>query len=568
MIGSADARLVGGPHDGANCRGRQLTENATIVFPADRTDVDVEDPDTAATSADLNINDAILGIDAGKAPVVHPLRAWDDDDDDEECVILEAPEGAASLAIARGKAKKTSTWKRGSTASGASGAPLVKRTKVSGKKLPRRDQPFVPKAPLTSTGPALTINLSAPGRTREEAPQTPQVTIAIPPPLRATEHPSASPSRPASPPSDQFPLSSVDIPVPQFRPLVPEASYGTREETMTPTSQDSHGGTSEPIVDKPISPRPTAPDAAKGPVRTATSSATAAADNQDLAQVAELIERIQSIQGEKEKVEAELSQLRDQNLAELKVEKDEVARLKGEIDHLNQQHEIEISGMTNSFKEELSKVKEEMEIEKASAVKATTAKLEKEITRLTTIDTSQCRINELQKEQIDLLNGKMKDWATLAGTLNEEMEAAFPHSKKGVIKAVKESRKNIFVPLGPVMSNMEDYIVAMASRVSHMKILGKDVLNAALKAFDAMYPEETRPQGLPELCEWLNAADIQLVEWLHSAARAGSDQALEFVLSWYEELDLDALETLRKGSSALSDENKVQKSKARAYEIA
>ena len=118
------------------------------------------------------------------------------------------------------------------------------------------------------------------------------------------------------------------------------------------------------------------------------------------------------------------------------------------------------------------------------------------------------------------------------------------------------------------MSTLEDHIVAMAARVSHMKVLGVDLFNAAVKTFSALYPTETIPKDLPDLCEWLNASDIQLNEWRCSAGRAGADQALKFVLSWYEDLDLDALETLRIGSAILSDEEKIKKRQARAYDIA
>ncbi|XP_071684696.1 uncharacterized protein [Lolium perenne] len=64
---------------------RQLTENASIVFPADQTDVDNEDPDTAATAPDLNVDNAIVGADTGKAHVEYPLRTWADDDDGDDC---------------------------------------------------------------------------------------------------------------------------------------------------------------------------------------------------------------------------------------------------------------------------------------------------------------------------------------------------------------------------------------------------------------------------------------------------------------------------------------------------
>ena len=37
-------------------------------------------------------------------------------------------------------------------------------------------------------------------------------------------------------------------------------------------------------------------------------------------------------------------------------------------------------------------------------------------------------------------------------------------------------------------------------------------------------------------------------DWRSSAARVGADEALMYVLSWYEGIDLDTLKTLRDGS--------------------
>jgi hypothetical protein len=56
------------------------------------------------------------------------------------------------------------------------------------------------------------------------------------------------------------------------------------------------------------------------------------------------------------------------------------------------------------------------------------------------------------------------------------------------VKAIKEARKGLPERLAPSMTTMEDYIVDMAARVSHMKIVGADVLESALKAFDTLYP--------------------------------------------------------------------------------
>ncbi|KAM0885834.1 hypothetical protein ACQ4PT_030087 [Festuca glaucescens] len=254
------------------------------------------------------------------------------------------------------------------------------------------------------------------------------------------------------------------------------------------------------------------------------------ADKQDLAQVAELVERLNSLQRDKEKIEAQMSQLKEQHDVDFKREKDE---------------------------DEIAKAKEDMEREKKDAVNEITSKFEKEVARPKEITDTERKLNELQKEQVALLNSKMKHWTTYTGKLNEDMAETFPESERHAVKAVQEARKGLTEPLEPFMTTMEDHIIAMAARVSHMKVLGVDLLDASLKAFSALYPTEPRPNEVSDLCEWLNASDIQLNEWRCSAGHAGEDQALKFVLSWYEDLDLDALATLRIDSAALSDEERI-----------
>lgn len=116
-----------------------------------------------------------------------------------------------------------------------------------------------------------------------------------------------------------------------------------------------------------------------------------------------------------------MSQLKELHGTELKTEKDEVTRLKAEVEHLKKQHEIEIKGMTTSFTDELAKAKEEMERQKIDAVNETTAKFEKEVARLNKVNETERRLNQLQKEQVDLLNSKMAHWTTYTGKLNEDM---------------------------------------------------------------------------------------------------------------------------------------------------
>jgi hypothetical protein len=52
------------------------------------------------------------------------------------------------------------------------------------------------------------------------------------------------------------------------------------------------------------------------------------------------------------------------------------------------------------------------------------------------------------------------------------------------------------------------------------------------------------------LLKWIPLASNRVDVWKESAARAGAEQALEFVLSWYPGINLDQLENLREGGLA------------------
>jgi hypothetical protein len=60
----------------------------------------------------------------------------------------------------------------------------------------------------------------------------------------------------------------------------------------------------------------------------------------------------------------------------------------------------------------------------------------------------------------------------------------------------------------------------------------------------------------------------RLNEWSRSAACSGADTALRFVYSWYEGIDLDALETLRSGATTDTDPALQAKCQQRAYQLA
>lgn len=58
-------------------------------------------------------------------------------------------------------------------------------------------------------------------------------------------------------------------------------------------------------------------------------------------------------------------------------------------------------------------------------------------------------------------------------------------------------------------------------------------------------PGTVEPNKFTQLVRWLEAALTQLHAWRVSAARAGANLALWFVMSWYPGLSLDKLAAQR-----------------------
>ena len=70
-----------------------------------------------------------------------------------------------------------------------------------------------------------------------------------------------------------------------------------------------------------------------------------------------------------------------------------------------------------------------------------------------------------------------------------------------------------------------------------------------------------------ELAKCLMASEERLDDWRSSAARVGADEALTYVLSWYEELDLEMLKTVRDGSKWLSDPELIRRRQELAHSL-
>ena len=76
---------------------------------------------------------------------------------------------------------------------------------------------------------------------------------------------------------------------------------------------------------------------------------------------------------------------------------------------------------------------------------------------------------------------------------------------------------------------------------------------AGVSAFRALWPLADAPKTTEGLASKLPEAEQRLREWRSSSARVGADAALKFIMTWCEKIDLEKMNTLRRGSPWSSD---------------
>jgi hypothetical protein len=151
------------------------------------------------------------------------------------------------------------------------------------------------------------------------------------------------------------------------------------------------------------------------------------------------------------------------------------------------------------------------------------------------------------------------------------LAAAFPEAQAVALAAAGRARDERRQATGEQSSDcfsMDDYLASMAARVEPITKLGWELRKAAEELYRLLWPTETLPGELSNLIKWLETAPDRFLDWKDSAARAGADMALSFVLSWYNEVSLDQLEYRRADvEGKLPAENKTARL-ARACAIA
>lgn len=145
----------------------------------------------------------------------------------------------------------------------------------------------------------------------------------------------------------------------------------------------------------------------------------------------------------------------------------------------------------------------------------------------------------------------------------------FPHSQTAAENITRKAREKR-AESGPISETweIEDHLTALNARLSPLRAIGTELLDAGIRTYRVLWPESEPPQTVAELSKCLLAAETRLREWRSSSARAGADEALTFVLPWYEGINLDTLETLRSDSKWMSDPELVQRCKETAYSMA
>ena len=136
----------------------------------------------------------------------------------------------------------------------------------------------------------------------------------------------------------------------------------------------------------------------------------------------------------------------------------------------------------------------------------------------------------------------------------------FPHSKAAADNNTRKFRARK-IQDGPISAewDMDDHLVALNSRMSPLRAIGVGLLSSEIRVYRALWPESQPPASVDELTKCLQGCEDRLDDWRSSAARVGVNEALMYVLSWYEGINLDALKTLRDGSKWTTDPDLIRR---------
>jgi hypothetical protein len=95
-------------------------------------------------------------------------------------------------------------------------------------------------------------------------------------------------------------------------------------------------------------------------------------------------------------------------------------------------------------------------------------------------------------------------------------------------------------------------------RLQPVAKLGSELRQAVVSVFQDLWPGQVVPDGIGMLLQWIPLVSNRFEVWKESVARADVKQALSFVLSWYQGVNLDQLKHLREGGLVVLDKAKLR----------
>jgi hypothetical protein len=133
------------------------------------------------------------------------------------------------------------------------------------------------------------------------------------------------------------------------------------------------------------------------------------------------------------------------------------------------------------------------------------------------------------------------------------LAGAFPDFNETAAAALKEYRaEQKIVPSSDPKAELSsgDLVALAKGRLHPVAKLGRDLHEAIVSVFKTLWSGRAVLGEIQALLQWIPLVPNRLDIWKESTARAGAEQALEFVLSWYPGVNLDQLENLREGGLA------------------
>ena len=101
----------------------------------------------------------------------------------------------------------------------------------------------------------------------------------------------------------------------------------------------------------------------------------------------------------------------------------------------------------------------------------------------------------------------------------------FPDSTAQASSAVAKAHRKQIKAGEAVQPNwsVDDHLIALRSRIKPLRVLGVDLVNAAIRARSVLWPDTERSPHMSDLASDLQGTEDRLRVWRHSSARAGAD---------------------------------------------